>query len=63
MGPLGRGLVQTEPADAAAVGPFQIHQLGRFLALETYYDVASSQFVSAGGSADLVTQAAPATRL
>jgi len=49
VGPVGRGVFQTEPALAAPIGgPFQIHRLGRGLALETYYDVASSAQVSAG---------------
>jgi len=49
MGPVGSGVFQTEPALAVPIGPSQIDRLGRGLALETYYDTASSAQVSAGG--------------
>jgi hypothetical protein len=45
MGPVWRGVVQTEQAFAAT----QINALGQELAIQSYYDVASSQHVSAGG--------------
>jgi hypothetical protein len=49
MGPVWKGL-STEPVFAIPPSPpAQIHQLGHEVALETYYDVASSAQVSAGG--------------
>jgi hypothetical protein len=44
-GPVWRGVVQTEQAFAQT----QINELGQELAIQSYYDVASSQVKSAGG--------------
>jgi len=50
MGPVWNGAMFTEQAVLAdMIGPHQIDRLGRGLALETYYDVASSAQVSGGG--------------
>jgi hypothetical protein len=49
MGPVGTGVFQTAPALALPIGPVQIDRLGRGVALETYYDTASSAQMSAGG--------------
>jgi hypothetical protein len=45
MGPVWRGVLQTEQAFAQT----QIQELGQHLAIQSYYDVASSAQVSAGG--------------
>jgi len=45
MGPLWKGMVQTEQAFAAT----QIQELGQEIAIQSYYDVASSAQISAGG--------------
>jgi len=45
LGPVWRGVVRTEQAFAQT----QIQELGQELALQSYYDVASSAQVSAGG--------------
>jgi len=48
--PVWQVAMQTEQAFAGDdISPVQINQLGRRVALRTYYDVASSAQVSAGG--------------
>jgi len=45
IGPIWKGVWQSQPAFAQN----QIDGIGKHVALESYYDVASSQSVSAGG--------------